>query len=166
MNGIVISGVITWIEVNKDMAAEGIWKEIAAKKWNCDETTAAKKALVNAGGTKLAEIAPEPIKTRQARTSKEGKKTTELDDIMKILVKMNEQRIMPLVLASTEQIRINPQSLGSIRDDSNTATMATRVIALEEAILMALWTPTRNRWKHSMLQWKTPNNRWRKCLPY
>ena len=48
-HGIVICGVIAWIQVNKDIAAEGIWRQLAEAKWSNEEVTTARAAIKAAG---------------------------------------------------------------------------------------------------------------------
>ena len=55
-NGIVISSAVSWMAVQLDMHAEGVWMELAEKCWSPVETTEAKKALQDACGENLKEF--------------------------------------------------------------------------------------------------------------
>ena len=46
-HGILISGLISWIEVNRHQAAGTIWRQVAETAWEHEEVTEAKKLLVS-----------------------------------------------------------------------------------------------------------------------
>ena len=52
-NGIIISGVLSWIMVNRCSSPKNIWKTIALNHWKEEEITNAKKGLRHAGGAEL-----------------------------------------------------------------------------------------------------------------
>ena len=130
-NGIVVSGVVTWIQVNKNMAANGIWKQVAEQNWNDEEITEAKNALAAAGGEKLVQLAPGMGVNRK---SVPGRKVKEIKDIIDGITALEECNSMPLVLASSGQMRRCPQSLGSVGPNANMGDLTTKVVALEDTL--------------------------------
>ena len=130
-NGIIISGVISWIQVNKNIAANGIWKQVAEQSWNDDEVSAAKAALANAGGERITQLAPGMGVNRK---SVPGRRSKEIKDIIDGITALEESDSMPLVLASSGQMRRCPQSLGSVSPNANMGDLTTKVVALEETL--------------------------------
>ena len=58
-HGVVISGVITWIQAQIDTFGSDIWRSIAERCFLPSEVTAAKEALKCAKGTELEILVPE-----------------------------------------------------------------------------------------------------------
>ena len=79
-NGIVIDGVIAWINVQQDRSADGIWKDQANDSYTDDEINAAKAALWNASEKNIGSDAPVIIC--------ESKKKNYIDDIRNALTKL------------------------------------------------------------------------------
>ena len=63
-HGILISGLISWIEVNRHQAAGTIWRQVAETAWEHEEVTEAKKLLVSVLTPDLVEL----IKKDKARS--------------------------------------------------------------------------------------------------
>ena len=78
INGIVINGVVAWIDIVQDGPAEMVWKTQADSHYVEKEILEAKEALWKACGVNLA-----PIVNRQG----ENKKKKEIDDIHEALKK-------------------------------------------------------------------------------
>ena len=93
-NGIVISGVVTWIgsQINDT------WKALAVRCFKDTEVTAGKEALKNARGTVLKNLVPYFNSSRTGAL----KKSSEVEDIMKTLVALQAAGQMPLVIASSD----------------------------------------------------------------
>ena len=131
-NGIVVSGVVSWIQVNKNMAANGIWKQVAEQSWNDEEITEAKNALLAAaGGERLAQLAPGMGVNRK---SVPGRKVKEIKDIIDAITALEEDNSMPLVLASSGQMRKSPQSLGSVSPTASMGDLTTKMISIEDTL--------------------------------
>ena len=114
-DGIVISGVVTWINMHRGTGATGIWKEAALQCWNDEEVTESKRQLVSAMGPDLEEELKKTdrdFKTERKRSEKNPKKTLEINDIITILTFLSEKSKMPLVLASSDQLQRCPKTLG------------------------------------------------------
>ena len=58
-NGIVFSGIVSWIEVQLDSQGFEIWKQLAEKHWLDQEVSAAKEALRAVSGDKLLTLYPD-----------------------------------------------------------------------------------------------------------
>ena len=111
-NGIVISGLVSWLNIQRDTNAEGIWITVALEQFNPDEVTEAKKAVesVFAGDVKgLKEKIPNYSDRRKAG---ENKKKTELGDIRDMLKLYETLECMPVILATSEQMKRCPQFWG------------------------------------------------------
>ena len=102
-HGLVISGVVAWIQINYNNRATDIWKKIAEQPWQDEEITAAREALKGDAGEKLNTMVPTMAKNRTERGS-ETKKKKELDNIIDSVIKLQEAEVMPLVLASSGQM--------------------------------------------------------------
>ena len=76
--GILLSGLVAWIEVQLDKQGNEVWKPLAERNWLDHEVTAAKEALKEVCGEQLKILVPE-FKTKR---SGQNKKTKEIDDII------------------------------------------------------------------------------------
>ena len=108
-NGIIISGVLSWIIVNRNSSPKNIWKTIALNHWREEEITNAKKALRDAGGTELEDKVPD-MKTNRQKI--DGKAERELKDILAALDYLSEVKKMPLILSTAGQQIKNPKVFG------------------------------------------------------
>ena len=93
----------------------GIWKEAALQCWNDKEVTDSKRQLVSAMGPNLEDELKKTdrdFKTERKGSEKNPKKTLEINDIITILTFLSEKSKMPLVLASSEQMKRCPKTLG------------------------------------------------------
>ena len=130
-NGIVVSGVVTWIQVNKNIAAKGLWKQHAETSWSDEEVSNAKSALLNAGGERLVQLVPG---MRICRKNVAGRRSKEVNDIIEAINALEESNTMPLVLCSSEQLGRCPQSQGSIGPNTNMGDVMTKVVSIEETL--------------------------------
>ena len=71
-HGIVISGVITWIQAQIDTLGSDIWRSLAERCFLAKEITAAKDALKSAKGPVLETLLPE-FKTNRTGQNKKSK---------------------------------------------------------------------------------------------
>ena len=99
-HGIVISGVITWMQAQLDTLGAEIWRSLAERCFQAGEVTAAKDALKNAKGPTLEKLVLE-FKTNRSGPNKKSK---ELSDIRNAIGALHEAKEMPLVLASAQQM--------------------------------------------------------------
>ena len=127
--GIVISGIVTWIEAQIDTQVTDAWKSLAERCLLEGEVTAAKDALKNASGQVLETLVPEFKKKR----SGEGKKVKEIDDIRKAILALRTASEMPLVLASSAQMVRCPQSWG-VPPTATVQDLMGKVIMLEQVV--------------------------------
>ena len=107
-NGVVISGVVTWIQAQLGTHGPEIWKSMAERCFSEDEVTAAKEALKNAKGEVLKEL----VQDFKVKRKGAGKKVAEIDDIKKALLALEAAKDMPLILATSLQMTRCPQSWG------------------------------------------------------
>ena len=124
-HGIVISSAVAWIAVQLDINAEGVWMEVAERCWSPGEATAAKKALKEACGDNLKELA----EFNKKRTIK----ARELGDIKDALKYLKDKKKMPLVLADVVMMTRAPQPGFSAHQQTNNDIIE-RVNVLEKAM--------------------------------
>ena len=128
-HGIVISGVITWIQAQIDTLGSDIWRSLAERCFLAKEVTAAKDALKGAKGTVLETLMPE-FKTNRSGPNKKSK---EIDDIKKAIEALTQAKQMPLVLASSQQMLRCPQSWGVPESPTSQDVMG-KIYHLEKAL--------------------------------
>ena len=135
-HGIVISGVIAWFEVHRHMAAGTIWRQVADTSWNYKDITEAKKQLLAILTPSQLELITKNKDFRLKRTTSEleARKSLEITDIVSVLEYLSDTNAMPLVMASTCQIRMSPKSLGSLSPEASLGEMATKVQSLEACL--------------------------------
>jgi hypothetical protein len=80
--GIVVSGLVAWIEVQIDTQGCDVWRPLAERNWQEGEVTAAKEALRSVCGQELLTLYSEFKTNRQGN----NKKSKEIEDIMKAIV--------------------------------------------------------------------------------
>ena len=128
-HGIVISGVITWIQAQIDTLGSDIWRSLAERCFLAKEVTAAKEALKGAKGPILETLLPE-YKTNRSGPNKKSK---EIDDIKKAIEVLTQAKQMPLVLASSQQMLRCPQSWGVPESPTSQDVMG-KIYHLEKAL--------------------------------
>jgi hypothetical protein len=109
-NGIVISGLVAWMKVQRDTNPEGIWMTVAMEQWNDSEIFLAKKALESVTTVEWIKTKIKPY----IYTERQGvnKKKAELQDIKELLELFYNQECMPLILATSDQVKAAPQFWG------------------------------------------------------
>ena len=128
-HGIVISGVITWMQAQIDTLGGDIWRSLAERCFLATEVTAAKDALRNAKGQELLNLVPD-FKTNRSGPNKKSK---ELDDIKKAIGALTQANQMPLVLATAQQMLRCPQSWGVPESPTSQDVMG-KIYHLEKAL--------------------------------
>ena len=128
-HGIVISGVITWMQAQIDTLGGDIWRSLAERCFLAGEVTAAKDALRCAKGTELLTLLPD-FKTNRSGPNKKSK---ELDDIRKAIGVLTQANQMPLVLATAQQMLRCPQSWGVPESPTSQDVMG-KIYHLEKAL--------------------------------
>ena len=128
-NGIVISGVVTWIGAQIDTQTTDAWKALAERSFRDTEITAGKEALKVSRGTILQNLVADFNTTRKGAS----KKASEIEDIRKALVALHSANQMPLILASCEQMMRCPQSWG-VPDTATVQDVMGKVIMLEQVM--------------------------------
>ena len=133
--GIVISGVISWIETERHTSAGGIWKQVAGQCWGPVEVSEARKQMMLLMTSKQVDDLKKEdnnfAKTRNATTDPTQRKMKEIEDIATILEFLWLSRKMPLILASTCQMRKSPKTLGSVGQDASMAEVMTKMQSME-----------------------------------
>ena len=124
--GVVISGLVAWMEVQMNTEGCEIWRGLAERNWLAEEVTLAKDALGAACGGTLDTLVPEFKKKRQ-------KKEKEIEDIRKAIVALQNNNSMPLVLASSGMMGRCPPAWGQPAT-STTQDVMGKVHMLEEVM--------------------------------
>ena len=120
----MINGVVAWIDIVHDGAADGVWKAQADSHYLEKEIAEAKAALWKACGEKLG--------TRTDRQG-ENKKKKEIDDISDNLRKLKSESNFPLILATSRMIARAPP-FGAISESSNITDVVSKVKNLEDCM--------------------------------
>ena len=128
-NGVVISGVVTWIGAQVDTQTSDACNSLAMRCFQEGEVTAAKDALKGARGKELESLVIDFKKNRQGL----GKKEKEIDDIKDAIVALKAAGKMPLILASSDQMVSCPQSWG-VPATATVQDVMGRVIMLEKVM--------------------------------
>ena len=116
---------------------------IAEQHWTEEEVTAARSALMAAGGTeRLLGLVNGLTKTRSKGNS--SKMETEIKDIINIVTKLEDMKEMPLVLACSGQINRCPSARGSIDSKTSDTTegLISRMMSMEETMTKFMSTTT------------------------
>ena len=124
-HGVVIDGVVSWIEVQMEVGAENIWKAQAEAKYSDEEVMDGKKALWDAAQKNIGETQP--------RRQGKSKRWSDIDDIHKALMKLKCANALPLILASSRMVARGPVSHG-IPVDANNDDVVSRISALEDSM--------------------------------
>ena len=123
-NGVVINGVIAWIDVVQDGPAEMVWKAQADSHFVDTEISEAKEALWKASREHLGDTV-----NRQG----ENKKKKEIDDISEGLKKLKSLTKAPLILA-TGMMMARAPPFGGISENSSIPDVIVKVKDLEESM--------------------------------
>ena len=124
-NGVVIDGVVAWIDVQQDGASDEIWKAQAGDKYTADEIENGKKALWDAAEQNLGETLP--------KRKGNNKTSSDIEDIHKALLKLKCAHALPLILASSRMVARAPVSRG-IPVDADNGDIVNRITALESSM--------------------------------
>ena len=124
--GIVISGLVAWMEVQMDTEGCEVWRSLAERNWLEGEVTQAKEALKSACGHLLETLVPE-FKTNRQKLS------LAIEDIRKAIVALKANNSMPLVLASSGMMGRCPPAWGQPAT-STTQDVMGKVHMLEEVM--------------------------------
>ena len=155
-HGIVISGVITWMQAQIDTFGTDIWRSLAERCFLAGEVTAAKEALRSARGPVLETLLPE-FKTNRSGLNKKSK---ELDDIRNAIGTLTQTNQMPLVLATAQQMVKCPQSWGVPESPTSQDVMG-KIYHLEKALSdsIELQKENMNKIKEEIVSIKTSGPR-------
>ena len=124
--GVVISGLIAWMEVQMNIEGCDIWRALVERNWSDSEVTLAKEALRSTCGDLLETLVPE-FKTKRQ------KKEKEVEDIRKAIVALQTNNSMPLVLASSGMMSRCPSAWGQPAT-ATTQDLMGKVHMLEEVM--------------------------------
>ena len=124
-NGVVVDGVVAWIDIQDGRTAEAVWKAQAVEKYDQLEITNAKKALWDASEEKIGYTAPVRIG--------DSKKSGDIDDIFKALQKLKCGNALPIILASSRMVARSPV-FGGITADSSNGDIVNKIGVLEDAM--------------------------------
>ena len=128
-NGIILSGVLSWVDIQTHTTAVGVRQEQMASLFTLEEIEEAMEDLWSACGgdsTVIGAIA--------RRNNVPNKAKNMIDDIFKAFKKLEEANKKPAILATSIQMRtIRPYNLGDVAQVQATDVME-RVKLLEECI--------------------------------
>ena len=124
-NGIVIDGLIAWIDLNLDCVAEDLWMVKTLETFSEDEVNSAKTALWAACEMNIGETIP--------RRQGENKKKSDVNDIVKALKKLQGSNVMPLILSTGKMMMRTPVAEQVSRDSSDN-NLALKVSTLESSM--------------------------------
>ena len=137
-NGVLVSGVISWIEIERHSGAAGIWKQVAKQCWSPEEVKEARKLLMLLISAKQVD----EIKEKDKKFYKDRKNTLdpsermmkEIEDISTILEFLENSKKMPLIMASTCQMRKSPKTLGSVESDASMGDILSKMMSMENCM--------------------------------
>ena len=137
-NGVLISGVISWIETERHSGAAGIWKQVAKQCWSPEEVKEARKQIMLLMSSKqvddLKEKEKKFNKDRQTTQDPTVRMMKEIEDIAIILEFLKTSQKMPLILATTCQIRQSPKSIGSVEPNASMGDVLTKMASMESCM--------------------------------
>ena len=125
-NGVILSGLISWIIVQRNEFAREVWRSVAIKCWSVEEISCAKKALKDAGGQEL--IAACNNININRKNNNAGRAGRELDDISEAIEWLTEHKKIPLVLSTAAQQQSCSLSLGSVDPNANIGELVTKSV--------------------------------------
>ena len=124
-NGVVIDGIIVWIDIQQDRSADMLWKARALDRYCDAEVTTAKATLWKASEKNIGYGAP----ARQG----EHKTKADIDDIDNALKKLKAGNAKPVMMATSKMVARTPNFCG-IAEDSNVNDVALKVKNMESAL--------------------------------
>ena len=127
--GILISGVVTWIQAQIGTHGTDIWKSLAQRCFLGPEVTAAKEALRSAKGAVFENL----VTDFKVNSLGDGKETKEIEDIRKAIVALQAAGDMPLVMATSSHMQRCPQSWG-VPETATVQDVMGKVMELEKAM--------------------------------
>ena len=128
-NGIVLSGVLSWVDIQTHTTADSVRQEQMASLFTLEEIEEAVEDLWAACGGEDSVIGPTP-----RRNNVPNKVKNLVDDIFKAFKKLSENDKKPAILATSIQMRtIRPYNIGN-EVTVNQNDVMERVKLLEECI--------------------------------
>ena len=124
-NGIVLNGVVAWIDIQQDRIANEIWMNQAIVKYTDEEVTNAKADLWKAAAKALEE----DVRVRKG----ENKKRNDIDDIHVALGKLRNLNATPLIIANSKMVAHMPP-FGGLKEDSDISDVINKVKVLENSL--------------------------------
>ena len=125
-NGIVMNGLLLWINIQRMTTAENIWKSQLLKKNVAEEITAAKHALW--------EVADENIVGRYSVRRGDKKLSAEIDDIAGAMKKLQQANDLPMFLATSDMIAKGPVLNSINREEVDVGDVLNNVKRMEESM--------------------------------
>ena len=102
LHGVILNGLLLWVDIQRRTIASGIWKAEATKHFTQEEITNAKNLLWDA--------CDENIIGKLINRQGGNKSQTEIDDIETALSKLAEKQVMPLYVATSTMVIQNPKA--------------------------------------------------------
>ena len=125
LHGVILSGLLVWVNMQRRTTAENIWKAIATKHFTKDEITDAKEALWDVGDSYAL--------GKQIKRQGPSKSSSELDDISTALTILAEKKIIPLFITTSNMLMRTPSYNLNTHDADNDAVV-NRLKLLEDSV--------------------------------
>ena len=125
LHGVILNGLLVWVNIQRRTTAENIWKAIATKHFTKEEITDAKEAPWDVGDSNAL--------GKQIKRQGPSKSSTELDDISTALTILAEKKILPLFITTSNMLMRTPSYNLNTHDADNDAVV-NRLKLLEDSV--------------------------------
>ena len=115
-NGVVVSGVVAWFEMQIHSHNRTFVKNLAEKHFSNSEITKAKETMQCAISDAAKNVLIQKKRDIFAARKGENKKKSEIEDLVLILETLEECDGLPLIVATTSQMKYCPLGWGTVSD--------------------------------------------------
>ena len=98
--GVILNAVLLWMNIERQMSPENVWKSTAVAKFLKDEIADAKETLWRICGDSI----PLKLTKRQGQT----KSVSEVNDICKALNALSEKECLPMFISTSDMVKTTP----------------------------------------------------------
>ena len=127
-NGVILNGVLLWINIQRSSTTENILKNQLVKKVTSAEISDAKAALVDTVDENICTQAK--IKNRQGI----NKSIHEIEDIINVMKKLDEANDLPIFLATSDMVKSVPILSSVNTDEVDISDVMNNVKMLENSV--------------------------------